>query len=199
MGCFEGTHAFHNHSTTSLYTKEKNNGRRGNNTVWRRQKRERKAAKAKAEGEEPGAGESHHMDGDGVGLWVPQVAPSSSSWSDDDEEGAEVGGPKESAGEEAEDNQGMFREKEPRLSMTWSEDAEKVIATSHYRHMRSITVSEPLRLTEEGELCVRVCLWGDSFMLHQIRKMVGTAAGVAVGSIPLELCRASLAPPGRIK
>ena len=33
------------------------------------------------------------------------------------------------------------------VNFSWSEEAEKAIASSHYRHMRSLAASDPMRLT----------------------------------------------------
>jgi len=50
----------------------------------------------------------------------------------------------------------------------------------------------------EPEPFVRVTVRGDSFMLHQIRKMIATAVAAALGHYPPELIPASLARPARI-
>ncbi len=45
---------------------------------------------------------------------------------------------------------------------------------------------------------MRLCVRGQSFMLHQIRHMIGAAAAVARGVLPLELLLASLARAARV-
>ncbi len=49
-----------------------------------------------------------------------------------------------------------------------------------------------------GVPCVRLRVTGMSFMLHQIRHMIGGALAVARGSLPLPLLRASLAAHARV-
>jgi len=48
-----------------------------------------------------------------------------------------------------------------------------------------------------GEPFVRVIVAGDSFVLYQIRKMIATAVGVALGWIPREFIPVTLARPAR--
>jgi tRNA pseudouridine38-40 synthase len=48
-----------------------------------------------------------------------------------------------------------------------------------------------------GEPFVRVVVAGDSFVLYQIRKMIATAVGVALGWIPREFIPVTLARPAR--
>lgn len=50
----------------------------------------------------------------------------------------------------------------------------------------------------DGQRWVRLVVIGQSFMLHQIRKMVGAAVAVARGSLPFDLLEASLATPARM-
>ena len=55
-----------------------------------------------------------------------------------------------------------------------------------------------LPLPSGGTPCVRIEVRGGSFMLHQIRLMIGTAVAVARGFLPLALLPASLEPHCRI-
>jgi tRNA pseudouridine38-40 synthase len=79
-------------------------------------------------------------------------------------------------------------------------DERDPIVRSHYRFVEDCHCStEPLELVEQGgEPCVKLSVCGASFMLHQIRHMVGGAVLVALGKMSLELLQAALAPPVRM-
>ena len=62
--------------------------------------------------------------------------------------------------------------------------------SSAQRHILGISVSDPIRI-HDG-LYIRVCLEGQSFMLHQIRKMIGIAIEVARGRCSLHTVNSSL-------
>ena len=77
---------------------------------------------------------------------------------------------------------------------------------SSRRYMISVTASEPFRAEDDdgtGEELVRVRLHGQSFLLHQIRKMIGMCVLVMRGTMPdaamvksltTEACRLPIAP-----
>ena len=52
-------------------------------------------------------------------------------------------------------------------------------------------------LSTKLERDTQVSITGSSFMLHQIRHMVGAAVAVARGNVPLEYLSASLCAPAR--
>ena len=73
------------------------------------------------------------------------------------------------------------------------------IVRSHYRFIEECGCSEPMTLVDHGGVpCVKLTVSGASFMLHQIRHMVGAALLVALGKMPQELLHAAMAPPVRI-
>ena len=74
------------------------------------------------------------------------------------------------------------------------------IVRSHYRYVEECACKEtPITLVDHGgEPCVKLSVFGASFMLHQIRHMVGGAVLVALGMMPLDLLLAALAPPVRM-
>jgi tRNA pseudouridine38-40 synthase len=74
------------------------------------------------------------------------------------------------------------------------------IVRSHYRYVEECSFMEnPITLVDHGgEPCVKLSVFGASFMLHQIRHMVGGAVLVALGMMQLDLLRAALAPPVRM-
>lgn len=61
---------------------------------------------------------------------------------------------------------------------------------SAQRHLLSIIVSDPIRIRDE--LYLRIRLEGQSFMLHQIRKMIGMGVEVARGRCTLYAVNCSL-------
>ncbi|KAK9844843.1 hypothetical protein WJX74_007519 [Apatococcus lobatus] len=68
------------------------------------------------------------------------------------------------------------------------------LGSAHYRIVRKASASDVLQLTPNGTPCIRLTFCANSFVLHQIRHMVATAAAVAIGSIPPEFVDASLSP-----
>lgn len=77
-------------------------------------------------------------------------------------------------------------------------DPDDPVVKSHYRMMRSFTADDPRPLVPGGVPCLRLEVCGDSFMLHQIRHMVGAAVAVVRGVMPRELVELSLSAPGRV-
>ena len=75
----------------------------------------------------------------------------------------------------------------------------------HYRRIHEFTCSKEPEIIEgfESYPFVRVKVYGESFMLHQIRKMIATAVLVALDSeetptMPLSFIKASLCRPCRV-
>lgn len=89
-----------------------------------------------------------------------------------------------------------------RIHFEWKaeRDESDPIVRSHYRYIEECRCSsQPIDLIDnDGEPCVKLSVCGASFMLHQIRHMVGGAVLVALGKMPLELLQAALAPPVRM-
>ncbi len=54
-----------------------------------------------------------------------------------------------------------------------------------------------LMVSEHGVVCWQVVFSGQSFMLHQIRHMIGAAVAVARGTIPLDYVEGCLRSPSR--
>lgn len=69
------------------------------------------------------------------------------------------------------------------------------------RSFRRVLFADCSLLTElvGGEPCVRLTLVGESFLLHQIRKMVATALAVARGHLPPAFIPAALCRPARTR
>lgn len=61
--------------------------------------------------------------------------------------------------------------------------------------VRRFEASDIIYAGAEQVPCVRIDVKANSFMLHQIRKMIGAAVAVARGTVPFELIHASLAVP----
>lgn len=68
----------------------------------------------------------------------------------------------------------------------------------HFRTMIDLQVDGPFAMGASGEPCMRMLVTGESFMMHQIRYMVGAAVQVALGIMPLDLLKTSLLKPCRI-
>ncbi|KAJ9517195.1 hypothetical protein QJQ45_009046 [Haematococcus lacustris] len=67
-----------------------------------------------------------------------------------------------------------------------------------YRTITSFTAEEPRYLNPGGLLCVKLQVTGSSFMLNQIRHMVGAVVAVSRGCCSADLVRAALASPAKV-
>ena len=72
------------------------------------------------------------------------------------------------------------------------------VAPAHYRMVLRAEASDPAPLIPGGPPAVTVRLRGNSFMLHQIRHMIGAALAVARGVLPVGAVAAALTPPARV-
>mmetsp|Transcript_3091 Transcript_3091/g.7656 ORF Transcript_3091/g.7656 Transcript_3091/m.7656 type:complete len:420 (+) Transcript_3091:759-2018(+) len=194
---FQGTHAFHNHTTMGLYSAK--------NNQFRHKTRKRKPHYNRPKPEEE-TGSSQHDEceaSDDAPAVAAALAPESVSSADEESSSGEWSSTLDESSDlndegAAEAGSGVRKPWDGSIKLAWSPDSARSVENQHYRHMRELVASDPYRLVDGGVLIIKISLWGDSFMLHQIRKMVGTACGVAVGVFPLELAAASLAPAARI-
>lgn len=88
-----------------------------------------------------------------------------------------------------------------KIHIVWKDQKDDAdpVTKRHFRLVEDCICSEsPLLLTEDGIECLKLSITGQSFMLHQIRHMVGGAVLVALGKLPLDVLKAALTPPARI-
>lgn len=88
-----------------------------------------------------------------------------------------------------------------KINIVWKDQKDDAdpVTKRHFRLVEDCICSEsPLLLTENGVECLKLSVTGQSFMLHQIRHMVGGAVLVALGKLPLDVLRAALTPPARM-
>lgn len=175
---FEGTHPFHCYTKRALYRPPP--AFAGAPAAGARVDDDGPEAAGEEEEEEGGGGDDSGAAAAGVALPLPPAASV----------GAVVGDP---AG-------GSY----------WclASREEDRIGTAHFRRVHSATAGDPEgavaapRGDRDGAAAtpfVRVEFTGESFVLHQIRKMVATAVAVARGALPPGFIEASLLRPARLR
>ena len=136
---------------------------------------------------------------DGEEVDEHETLPSSSSESQDAQEAQDAYDASVSPTQEV--TPGPMHRVKGTINFEWKEerDDNDPIVRSHYRYIEECSCSQPMTLVEHGGVqCVKLTVSGASFMLHQIRHMVGAAVLVALGKMPQELLQAALAPPVRM-
>lgn len=105
-------------------------------------------------------------------------------------------------GGDDDDDASMVMERTYTLKLEWKavKDDKDPVTRRHYRYIEACRLTDQsiTTLVPGGEPCIRMNIKGASFMLHQIRHMVGCAVAVALGVIPLELVEPSLSTPLRM-
>ncbi|KAK9808215.1 hypothetical protein WJX73_009839 [Symbiochloris irregularis] len=190
---FEGKHPFHNYTQRRRYRA----GNREQRSGWR----QHGAAKQSA----PHRISAYSNDGLSASAlrtqeWSGPPEDSDSESDSSEEEDAGTGD------REGDDSAGTLPQRHwsqytaPRVAdFRWTDEIDKAdrIERSHYRVIEEASASDPAPLLPGARDCVCISFRGESFMLHQIRHMVGAAVAVARGIIPLAFVRASLSAPAR--
>lgn len=73
------------------------------------------------------------------------------------------------------------------------------VGNAHFRRIADTTVQGPFVCVHTGSPYVRIVFVGESFLLHQIRKMVATAVAVARGRLGIDFIEAALTRPSRAR
>lgn len=197
LSYFEGFYPFHNYTKRALY-------RPPADAVIGS-----KRAKPESKEEEE---ENEHFEGQ-----ADDDSPSSADAGDSSQYASQPANEQQSTAESSEQKHLWFA--------SWKEqpDPDDLVGKSHFRRVLSFRCGMPRRAfgsrsepvdsmdelvstsasdsqsrEEQGELYIPINVHGTSFMLHQIRRMVGTAVAAANGNIELDALEASLSRPARM-
>lgn len=182
---FEGNHAFQNYTRRRLYREPRKRAPKGG----------KKDRNEEDEDEDLEEGESSDVE------ITPEMLSTMDSTPNDSTTGSGDGGTASlgtNASSEIVESEGRVK---GQLKLAWYSErsASDPVTRRHFRYINECSTSDGLiSLVPGGPPCVRLTVRGASFMLHQIRHMVGAATAVALGKIPLELVEASIATPMRV-
>lgn len=201
LAVYRGFHPFHNYTKRALYRPEALASRKGSNRKDRRVKGFASDDSSGSEDEE--AEEARLVLSDG------ESAPESSEDEEVsmDETTRELTNRQpistEAAGLHHPSFDGSSQRKKADEGLNWyatwldEPDPDDRVGRSHFRRVLDFEAG-PREHRRGSEEFVRIRVHGRSFMLHQIRKMIGGAVAAARGHIGLEALEASLSRPARM-
>ncbi|KXZ51601.1 hypothetical protein GPECTOR_12g565 [Gonium pectorale] len=208
LKCFEGYHAFHNYTRRQIYQPGGPNVQFKPARAAAKRKREEEEEEKGADAAEAAAaaaaarGDAAAAGGNAASVAAPATAGADKCAGADagaDATMAEASGPNPDAGAAAP----AAAADGGNATAAGAETAAEVdpwdrVMQSHYRRIHSFTAADPVPLVEGGTPCLLLEVSGQSFMLHHIRHMIGTAVAVALGLLPRDVLQASLHPPARV-
>lgn len=177
LACYEGTHAFHNYTVRRSYRAEAKESA-ANRRAGPGRRRERKVVD---DDDEVGGGAGEEVEGEeeeGDGALAAAALPAPTS-------------PPVPRGD---------RTCPLLIAPTWwplPGPPGDPIGPAHYRRVDTARASDPAPLVPGGHPAIELRLEGGSFMLRQLRHMVGGAVGVARGALPPGYPAAALRPGAR--
>lgn len=188
LRALEGSHPYHNFTSRSVYHRRRETPAADRRTMIEQRSAQRAASATARER---------------TGLDAAEAAELSAAWDEvDAEASAPDDGNKErvpkpwelaAAGFSSGELAGWY---ETRFIEDGVEGADR-LTPEHWRRVLDFGVEE-VGTDDDGQMYVRVHVRGESFLLNQIRRMVGLAISVARGDAPMAYLEACLAAPARL-
>ncbi|KAL0045471.1 hypothetical protein WJX82_007559 [Trebouxia sp. C0006] len=202
---FEGRHPFHNYTKRRLYRIRTTDTARGaSRDVQQAAQRAAESNVSDSPAEQDthseaqpsaSAGDETSTDSNSLQEWEAIESPQDSSSSGKSGASIDLDSTQEA---EAAMQPALIATPRP-LQYSWLDemDPRDRLAPAHYRHINCILADDPITLGNGATSAVKVSITGSSFMLYQIRHMLGAAVAVARGDLPLDFVSASLCAPAR--